>query len=135
MLEQMLLRGRFVPSEPPKRRGATSSGPEQGLLDVLAQLFDSVPWGKMGLGVVVLFVTALVPWGTGQLLAAMDRQFLHVEVAGPLKVSLPPTWPISRCRWSSGPGWRVRQSGGNGRTGWSWRFGNTSHWPTGTTVN
>ncbi|MFC4259369.1 cell division protein FtsQ/DivIB [Marinobacter lacisalsi] len=85
MLEQMLLRGRFVPSEPPKRRGATSSEPDQGLLAVMAQILGSVPWGKIGLGIAVLFVTALVPWGTGQLLAAMDRQFMHVEVAGPLK--------------------------------------------------
>lgn len=85
MLEQMLLRGRLVPSEPPKRRGATSSEPDQGLLDVLAQVLGSVPWGKMGLGILVLFVTAMVPWGTGQLLAAMDRQFMYVEVVGPLK--------------------------------------------------
>lgn len=85
MVEQMLLRGRFVPSEPPKRRGATSADSGQSLLDVLGQVLASVPWGKMGLGLVVLFVTALVPWGTGELLAAMDRQFLHVEVVGPLK--------------------------------------------------
>lgn len=85
MLEQMLLRGRFVPSEPPRRRGATSSAPEQNLLDVLARIMASVPWGKMGIGAVVLFVAALLPWGTGQLLAAMDRQFMHVEVQGALK--------------------------------------------------
>ncbi|MFL1404083.1 cell division protein FtsQ/DivIB [Marinobacter sp. M1N3S26] len=85
MLEQMLLRGRFVPSEPPKRRGATSAEPDQGLLDVLAQLFGSVPWTKLGLGMAVVLVTAMVPWGTGQLLAAMDRQFMHVEVVGALK--------------------------------------------------
>lgn len=85
MLEQMLLRGRFVPSEPPRRRGATSSGPEQGLLDVLSQLLGGVPWGKIGLGAVVLLLAALLPWGTGQLLAAMDRQFMHVEVLGELR--------------------------------------------------
>lgn len=85
MLEQMLLRGRFVPSEPPKRRGATSSESDQSLLDVMVQILGSVPWGKMGLGILVVFVTALVPWGTGQLLAAMDRQFMYVEVEGPLR--------------------------------------------------
>lgn len=85
MFDQMLLRGRFVPSEPPRRRGATSSGPEQGLLDVLVQLLGGVPWSKMGLGMVVVFAAALLPWGAGQLLAAMDRQFMHVEVEGPLK--------------------------------------------------
>ena len=37
------------------------------------------------MGMAVLLITAMVPWGTGQLLAAMDRQFMHVEVAGPLK--------------------------------------------------
>src|SRR5690554_3886778 len=84
MLEQMLLRGRFVPSEPPKRRGATSSGPEQNLLGALAEVLASVPWGKLGVGVVVVFVAALVPWGTGQLLAAMDRQFMRIEVQGTL---------------------------------------------------
>lgn len=85
MLEQMLLRGRFVPSEPPRRRGATSSGPELGLLDVLSQLLGGVPWGKIGLGAVVVLLAALLPWGTGQLLAAMDRQFMHVEVLGELR--------------------------------------------------
>ncbi|MFW5823571.1 MAG: cell division protein FtsQ/DivIB [Marinobacter sp.] len=85
MLEQMLLRARFVPSEPPRRRGATSSGPEQGLLDVLSQLLGEVPWGKMGLGTVVLFLAALLPWAGGQLLTAMDRQFMHVEVVGELR--------------------------------------------------
>lgn len=82
MLEQMLLRGRFVPSEPPRRRGATSSGPEQTLFGVLADVLASVSWGKLGIGTVVVFVAALVPWGTGQLLAAMDRQFMRIEVQG-----------------------------------------------------
>ncbi|UZD66831.1 cell division protein FtsQ/DivIB [Marinobacter sp. AN1] len=85
MFEQMLLRGRFVPSEPPRRRGATSSEPEQNLLDVLAQVLGSVPWGKLGISAVILFAAALLPWGTSQLLGAMDRQFMHVEVQGALK--------------------------------------------------
>ena len=85
MLDRMLLRGRFVPSEPPKRRGATSSEPEQNLWDALAQLFGSVPWAQMSLGLLVLFITAMVPWGTGELLAAMDRQFMRVEVTGELR--------------------------------------------------
>lgn len=85
MINQMLLRGRFVPSEPPKRRGATSAEPEQRLLELLGQLMGSVPWAKLGLGMLVLLVTAMLPWGTGQLLAAMDRQFMQVEVTGALK--------------------------------------------------
>lgn len=85
MLEQILVRSRSVPSEPPRRRGATSAEPRTGLLDILGQLLGGVPWGRFGLGMVVLFVTALVPWGTAELLAAMDRQFMRVEVVGPLQ--------------------------------------------------
>ncbi|SFR73415.1 cell division protein FtsQ [Marinobacter daqiaonensis] len=84
MLDQLLLRSRFVPSDPPRRRGATSASAEQGLFGMLGQLLGAVPWGKIGLGASVLLVTALIPWGTGELLAAMDRQFMRVEVAGTL---------------------------------------------------
>ncbi len=84
MYDRMLLRGRSVPSGPPRRRGATSAEPEQGLLDILGQLLGDVPWAKAGLGAVIVMVTALVPWGAGQTLAAMDRQFMRAEVVGTL---------------------------------------------------
>lgn len=84
MLDQVLLRGRFTPPEPPRRRGASAAVDEQSVMDVFRQLLGAVPWLQVGLGSLVLLLAALVPWGTGQVLAAMDRQIMRVEVAGEL---------------------------------------------------
>lgn len=84
MPDRLLLRSRLVPSEPPRRRGATSSVDEQGVLDVIRQLLGAVPWLQVGLGILVLMLAALVPWGASQVLAAMDKQIMRVEVTGQL---------------------------------------------------
>lgn len=84
MLDRLMLRSRLVPSEPPRRRGATSSVEEQGVLDIFRQLLGAVPWIQVGLGALVLMLAAMVPWGTGQVLAAMDKQIMRVEVTGQL---------------------------------------------------
>lgn len=82
MLDRILLRSRLTPSEPPRRRGASSVADEQGLLDVIRQLLSAVPWLQVGLGSLVLMLAALVPWGTSQVLAAMDRQIMRIEIQG-----------------------------------------------------
>lgn len=82
MHDRILLRSRLTPSEPPRRRGASSMVDEQGLLDVIRQLLAGVPWLQVGLGSLVLMLAAMVPWGASQVLAAMDRQIMRVEIQG-----------------------------------------------------
>ncbi|PCM43837.1 cell division protein FtsQ/DivIB [Marinobacter sp. ANT_B65] len=82
MLEALLIRSRAIPSDPPRRRGATSLGPEKDRFGVLKAVLAAVPWLQAGLGIVVLLLAGLVPWGTGKVLGAMDQQFLAIDVNG-----------------------------------------------------
>ncbi|AOY88746.1 cell division protein FtsQ [Marinobacter salinus] len=82
MLETLLIRSRAVPSEPPRRRGATTLGPERDRFGVLRAVLAAVPWLQVGMGAVIVLLAALVPWGTGKVLNAMDQQFLAVDVNG-----------------------------------------------------
>lgn len=82
MLETLLIRSRATPSEPPRRRGATSLGPERDRFGVLKGVLAAVPWLQVGMGAVIVLLAALVPWGTGKVLGAMDQQILAVDVKG-----------------------------------------------------
>jgi len=84
MLENLLIRTRALPSEPPQRRGATTLGPQQDRFAVLKAVFSAVPWAQFGLGIVVILTAALVPWGASKVLAAMDQQILAIDVNGTL---------------------------------------------------
>ncbi|MBW7472909.1 cell division protein FtsQ/DivIB [Marinobacter sp. M216] len=82
MLETLLIRSRAVPSEPSRRRGATSLGPERDRFGVLKAVLAAVPWLQVGMGAVIVLLAALVPWGTSKVLGAMDQQFMAVDVNG-----------------------------------------------------
>lgn len=84
MLENVLIRSRAEPSEPPRRRGATSLGPERDRFGVLKAVLAAVPWLQVGMGAVIVLLAALVPWGTGKVLGAMDQQILAIDVKGEL---------------------------------------------------
>ncbi|WP_203301244.1 cell division protein FtsQ/DivIB [Marinobacter sediminum] len=84
MLETLLIRSRAEPSDPPRRRGATSLGPERDRFGVLKAVLATVPWLQVGMGAVIVLLAALVPWGTGKVLGAMDQQILAVDVKGDL---------------------------------------------------
>lgn len=84
MIDRMLLRSRAIPPEPPRRRGATSAEPERDPFGFLRSVLAAMPWTQLGLGLAVLVVAAMVPWGTGQVLSAMDRQIASIEVKGEL---------------------------------------------------
>ncbi|WP_166251933.1 cell division protein FtsQ/DivIB [Marinobacter salicampi] len=84
MHDRLLLRSRHVPSEPPRRRGASASEPEHDRFGMLKVFFSVMPWGQVALGVTVLTLAGLVPWGTGQVLSAMDRQIESVQIEGSL---------------------------------------------------
>lgn len=82
MLETRLIRSRAIPSEPPRRRGATTLGQERDRFGVLKAVLAAVPWLQVGMGAVIMLLAALVPWGTGKVLNAMDQQFMAVDVNG-----------------------------------------------------
>lgn len=82
MLENLLIRSRAFPSDPPRRRGATSLGPERDRFGVLRGILAAVPWLQVGLGALIVLLAALVPWGTGKVLGAMDQQILAIDVNG-----------------------------------------------------
>lgn len=84
MLEKLLIRSRAVPSDPPKRRGATSLGPERDRFGLLKAVLAAVPWGQAVLGAGIVLLAALVPWGTSEVLSAMDRQVMAIDVKGEL---------------------------------------------------
>lgn len=84
MLERLLIRSRAVPSDPPKRRGATSLGPERDRFGLLKAVLAAAPWGQVMMGAVIVLLAAMVPWGTGQVLSAMDRQVMAIDVTGTL---------------------------------------------------
>src|SRR5690554_5041774 len=82
MLETLLIRSRAIPSEPPRRRGATTLGPEKDRFGVLKQVLAAVPWLQAGMGIAILLAAGLVPWATGKVLGAMDQQILAIDVNG-----------------------------------------------------
>ncbi|MEP6417337.1 MAG: cell division protein FtsQ, partial [Marinobacter sp.] len=84
MLEKLLIRSRAVPSDPPKRRGATSLGPERDRFGLLRAVLSAVPWGQALMGAGIVLLAALVPWGTSEVLSAMDRQVMAIDVKGEL---------------------------------------------------
>jgi cell division protein FtsQ len=49
---------------------------------VLKAVLAAVPWLQVGMGAVIMLLAALVPWGTGKVLNAMDQQFMAVDVNG-----------------------------------------------------
>ena len=87
MLDRLLIRARPYPSEPPRRRGATSIPDERDhwrfVRHIVAWLLG-LPWLQFAMGFAVLVVAALIPWGTGHLLTTLDRQIGEVEVRGEL---------------------------------------------------
>lgn len=84
MLENLLIRSRAVPPEPPRRRGATTLGPERNRFGLLKAVLAAVPWLQVGMGAAIVLLAAMVPWGTGQVLNAMDRQVMGIDVTGNL---------------------------------------------------
>jgi len=82
VLETLLIRSRAVPPEPPRRRGATSLEPERDRFGLLKAVLSAVPWLQVGLGAVIVLLAALVPWGTGKILGAMDQQIMAVDING-----------------------------------------------------
>lgn len=84
MFDLMSLRMR-QPPEPPRRRGATSMEPERASfnpLKVVLGWLAGLPWLQLSLGAGVLVLAGLVPWGTGTVLNALDRQIADVEIKG-----------------------------------------------------
>lgn len=84
MLERVLVRGRTVPPEPPRRRGATSLEPGDDRFNPLKAMLAAIPWLQVGLGATVVLLAALVPWATGEVLNTMDRQIMAIDVRGEL---------------------------------------------------
>ncbi|MCK7552252.1 cell division protein FtsQ/DivIB [Marinobacter goseongensis] len=84
MLENLLIRSRAVPSDPPRRRGATTLGPERNRFGLLKAVLAAVPWLQVGMGAAIVLLAAMMPWGTGQVLNAMDRQIMAIDVKGTL---------------------------------------------------
>ncbi|MFN2362054.1 MAG: cell division protein FtsQ/DivIB [Marinobacter sp.] len=84
MLDRLLIRSRAVPSDPPRRKGATSLGPERDRFGLLKAVLAAAPWGQVMLGALIVLLAAMVPWGTSQVLGAMDRQVMGIDVTGAL---------------------------------------------------
>ena len=84
MSNQILIRSRPVPSDPPKRRQATTLNPERSRFRLAAAVLAAMPWGQLVIGAGIMLLAALVPWGTGQVLSAMDRQVMAIDITGDL---------------------------------------------------
>ncbi len=85
MFNQILIRSQPVPSDPPRRRGATSFEPEQtSRFRLLGAILASVPWSQVVVGAGIVLLAALVPWGASQVLSAMDRQVMAIDISGDL---------------------------------------------------
>ncbi|MEX2476173.1 cell division protein FtsQ/DivIB [Marinobacter sp.] len=84
MLDGLLIRSRAAPSDPPRRRGATTLGPERNRFGLLRAVLAAVPWLQVGMGSAIVLAAAMVPWGVGQVLSAMDRQVMAIDVTGTL---------------------------------------------------
>lgn len=99
MFERILLRSRPVPPEPPRRRGATTSAPQRDRFALFRAVMAAVPWTQAGLGALVVLLAALVPWGTSQVLGAMDRQIMAIDVTGSLVGESRPALERSAANW------------------------------------
>lgn len=84
MLESLLIRSRAVPPDPPRRRGATTLGPERDRFGLLKAVLGAVPWAQVGMGAAIVMFAAMVPWGASQVLNAMDRQVMAIDMKGHL---------------------------------------------------
>lgn len=84
MLDRILIKSRPMPSDPPRRRGATTLDTEPGRLQLLGAILAAVPWSQVVIGAGIVLLAALVPWGTGQVLGAMDRQVMAIDITGDL---------------------------------------------------
>ncbi|NWO05650.1 MAG: FtsQ-type POTRA domain-containing protein [Alteromonadaceae bacterium] len=82
MLTTLLVRTRAVPPDPPRRRGATSLGPEPDRFGLLKAVLAAVPWLQVGVGLTVLLLAAMMPWAMDRVLTAMDQQIVAVDVRG-----------------------------------------------------
>ena len=54
MFDTVLIRSRAVPSDPPRRRGATTLGPERNRFGVLKAVLAAVPWLQVGMGAAIV---------------------------------------------------------------------------------
>jgi len=84
MIESILIKSRPMPSDPPRRRGATSMDSAPSRFRLFGAILASVPWSQVIVGAGVVLLAALVPWGTGQVLSAMDRQVMAIDISGDL---------------------------------------------------
>ena len=82
MLTALLVRTRAVPPDPPRRRGATTLGPEPDRFGLLKAVLAAVPWLKVGVGATVVLLAATLPWAMDRALTAMDQQIVAVDVHG-----------------------------------------------------
>ncbi len=82
MLATLLVKTRAVPPDPPKRRGATTLGPERDRFGLLKAVLAAVPWLQVGVGATVVLLAAMMPWAMDRMLAAMDQQIVAVDVRG-----------------------------------------------------
>ena len=82
MLTTLLVRTRAVPPDPPRRRGATTLGPEPDRFGLVKAVLAAVPWLKVGIGATVVLLAAMLPWAMDRALTAMDRQIVAVDVHG-----------------------------------------------------
>ena len=82
MLTTLLVRTRAVPPDPPRRKGATTLGPESDRFGLLKAVLAAVPWLQVGVGATVVLLAAMMPWAMDRALAAMDQQIVAVDVRG-----------------------------------------------------
>lgn len=82
MLTSLLVRTRAVPPDPPKRRGASTLGPERDRFGLLKAILAAVPWLQVGIGTTVVLLAAMMPWAMDRVLTAMDQQIVAVDVRG-----------------------------------------------------
>ncbi|XKH00128.1 cell division protein FtsQ/DivIB [Marinobacter nauticus] len=82
MLTALLVRTRAVPPDPPRRRGATTLGPEPDRFGLVKAVLAAVPWLKVGIGATVVLLAAMLPWAMDRALTAMDQQIVAVDVHG-----------------------------------------------------
>jgi len=82
MLTTLLVRTRAVPPDPPRRRGATTLGPEPDRFGLVKAVLAAVPWLKVGIGATVVLLAAMLPWAMDRALTAMDQQIVAVDVHG-----------------------------------------------------
>ncbi|MDI9246260.1 cell division protein FtsQ/DivIB [Marinobacter sp. CHS3-4] len=84
MIRSILIKSRPIPSDPPRRRGATSLETSPSRFQLFKAILAAVPWSQVVIGAAIVLLAALVPWGTGQVLSAMDRQVMAIDITGDL---------------------------------------------------